>query len=106
AGTEGRRANELGARAAGREYHVARRQPSHVETVGVVPPLVERARREHREGAPDRDPRAERPAEAPERDAGGLLLHGCGERGPEDEPAARRAGEYAAQVDREVGRRP
>ena len=33
----------------------------HVEAVGVVPPVVERRRREHRDAAPGRDERAERP---------------------------------------------
>ena len=51
---------------AGREQHVRRADDLHVEAVGVVPPVVERRRGDHRERAPDADPRAERRAESPE----------------------------------------
>ena len=43
------------------EHHVRRAHDLHVEPVGVVPPVVERGGSDHHEGAPDGDPRAERP---------------------------------------------
>src|SRR5205809_179932 len=78
----------------------------HVEAVGVVPPVVERRRRDHRERAPDAHPGAERAAEAPERHARVALFRRGGERCPQHQPAARQAREHAPQVDRHVGRGP
>ena len=88
------------------EHQVGRAQYLHVESVGVVPPVVQRCRHDHRQRAPDADPGAERTAEAPERDPGGALAGAAGERGAEHQPAARQAGDHAAQIDGQVGRRP
>src|SRR5207245_5865043 len=70
------------------------------------PPVVERSGRDHRDRAPDRHPGAERPAETPEPHCRGTLLGCTGERRAQYEPAARPAGENAAQVDRQMRRSP
>ena len=79
---------------AGGEQHVRRADDLHVEAVRVVPPVVERRRRQHRERAPDADPCAERRAESPEADRRARLR--------------RRPGECGRQRDdsRRSGRRP
>ena len=50
----------------GGQHHVRRAEDLDVEPVGVVPPVVERRRGQHRDAAPGGDERAERPAEAPD----------------------------------------
>ena len=53
-----------------REHRVRRAHDLHVEPVGVVPPVVEGRRRDHREASPDAEPGAERTAKAPDAYAG------------------------------------
>ena len=88
------------------QHDVRRAQDLDVQAVGVVPPVVEGRRYDHRQRAPDADPGPERSAEAPERDAGGPLARVAGERRAQHEPSAREAGDDAAQVDGQVGGRP
>ena len=74
-----------------------------IETVGIVPPVVERRRREHGDRAPHYDPRAERRAR-PEDAHGGGTLPRAGEKGvPKGQPSAHAAAEEAAEVNGQVG---
>src|SRR6185295_1524492 len=77
-----------------------------VQAVGVVPPIVERRRGEHGDGAPDRHPGAERRAEAPEADGHLALRLGTGEGGLQGEPAAGDTSQHAAEIDGQVRRGP
>jgi len=97
---------ELDGPDAERQDHVWGRQHLDVETVCVVPPVIERGRGDHCEGAPDAHPGAERPAESPERHGCRPLVRRSRERGLEDDPPARETGEDAAEVDGHVGGRP
>src|ERR1700686_218573 len=71
-----------------------------------MPPVVERRGSEHGDAAPGRNKRAQRPAESP--DAHGRLPQEgiAPEGGGKDEVPARNARQHAAQMNREVGRRP
>src|SRR5581483_11580857 len=74
--------------------------------VRVVPPVVERRRGDHRERAPDADPRAERRAKSPEADGGAALRVRPGEGGPQRHPSAGQTGDDTAEIDGEVRRGP
>src|SRR5260221_364514 len=51
----------------GKQHHVGRAQDLDVESVGIVPPVVEWRRRDHRDRSPDAHPCAEGPLkQAPE----------------------------------------
>ena len=89
-----------------RQHHVRGADDLHVQPVGAVPPVVEGRRGQHRDRAPDRHPRAERRAEAPEANRRRALLRRAGKRGVEREPSARQARHHASQVDGQVRRRP
>src|SRR4051794_16648087 len=77
-----------------------------VQTVRFVPPVIERRRGEHREGAPDTHPRAQRTAESPEANRGIALCARPAKGGLQYQPAGGPTCEDATQVDRHVCRCP
>src|SRR5277367_567149 len=77
-----------------------------VEAVGVMPPVVEGGRREHHESAPRRHEASERPAKAPDRDAGVLGLIRRTEGGRQNRVAAGDSGQHAREIDHHMRGRP
>ena len=77
-----------------------------VEPVGVVPPIIERGRRQHRERAPHADPCAEWRTEAPEPDRARTLLGRAGEGCLECDVSARDRDDRRREVGAHVRRRP
>src|SRR5581483_4901516 len=73
-----------------------------VKAVGIVPPVVEGRRREHRDSAPRRDKASERPAKPPYGNRAVAKRAGIVEGGAEDRVAARHAGEDSRHVDHHV----
>ncbi len=93
------------ARSPSRQHDVRRAEDLHVEPVGVVPPVVERRRDEHRDAAPAGDERAERPAE-PEHAHDRPAARRRPERGRDDLRQRRHRRQHRRRVDRHVRRRP
>src|ERR1041384_2418416 len=77
-----------------------------VESVGVVPPIVEWRARQHGEGAPNRDPGAEGPAKSPQAHGGLSSGPAAKESALQNQPAADETTERSAYVNADVGGRP
>ena len=83
------------------QHHMGRTQDLDIESVGVVPPVVERSGGEHRDRAPDRHPRPEGRAKSPHAHRAPDFGAGAGKGRPQGQPAAGQAGRQATRVDRE-----
>src|SRR5688500_12600273 len=77
-----------------------------IQTVGVMPPVVERCRGEHGERTPDRNPGSKRRAKTPQPNCPGPFCRGSKECGADHQPPSGEPTEQAAQVDRHVRWRP
>ena len=88
------------------EHRMRQADDFDVEAVGVVPPVVEGRRGEHREAAPRRHETSERSAKAPHRDAGVLGFLRRAEGGRQNRVAAGDSGQHAREVDHHVRGRP
>ena len=88
------------------ENGVRRADDLHVEAVGIVPPVVERRRRDHREAAPDAQPRAERAAKAPDANAGGDVALIGHDGALEHDEARRQSGDHTSALNQQMRRRP
>ena len=97
---------ELDHQLADAEHRMRQADDFDVEAVGVMPPVVERRRREHREAAPRRHEASERSAKSPDRDARVLGVLRGAEGGGENRVAAGDTGEHAGEIDHHVRGRP
>src|SRR5215469_14286231 len=77
----------------------------HIETVGVVPIVVEGGRGNHCYGSPDAEERAERAAEPPYRNGMVAQRRTLAERGGKNEICTSEAREDAAELNQDVRRR-
>jgi len=89
-----------------REHRVRQADYFDIESVGVVPPVVERRRGEHRKSAPRRHETSERPAKSPYRDARVFGLLRRSESGGQDRVAAGDSSEHAREINHHVRRSP
>src|SRR5262245_32082478 len=77
-----------------------------IETIGIMPPVVERRRRQHRNATPNGDPCPERAIKTPESHRARLLRRRAKECRPQDKPAGREAAEQTTELNRQVRRSP
>ncbi len=86
------------------KQRVRRRNDLDVQAVGVVPPVVEGRRGEHRDAAPGRNKGAERGAEAQHRDRFTLQLLAAAKRRVQDQVSADHRRNHTAGIDQQMRR--
>src|SRR6185437_6896747 len=78
----------------------------YIESIRVVPPVIERRGGDHRQTAPRRNKRSQRAAEAEHSDGILAQLRIRTKRGAENGPATNRRSNHSAELNKHMGRRP
>ena len=89
-----------------RQHGMRRAQDFDIQPVRIMPPVVERRARQHRQRAPDRHPRAQGSPESPDANARSANRFVRGKGRAQDEPAAQEPAETSSEMNADVGRRP
>jgi hypothetical protein len=97
---------DLNAKNAEHQQRMRRRNDLHIKPVGLMPPVVEGRRRQHRNAAPGRNESPQRSAKTEDANRASGHFRGGRESGAQDQVTARNPGENAAQVNSHVRRRP
>src|ERR1700728_3829480 len=83
-----------------------RTQDLHIQTIGLVPPVVKRSRCYHSRASPAAYEGAQRPVKPPDAHGANPVYRRTAEGAGEDQVGRGRAGQDAAKMDEQVRRRP